>query len=105
MGRLGTGRIRAGAVALAVVAGSGAPAALAGSSTSARAGRPNLVVTSVSAPPTVEAGSLLKVKDTTKATGRKRAPSSYTGFYLSHDKAFGVQDQLLAARKLGALRP
>ena len=71
------------------------------------AGRPDLIITSVSNPPVTAAlGSVFVAKDVTKNRGAARAGASYTRFYLSIDRTFSRSDRgLKPLRKIGGLGP
>lgn len=68
------------------------------------AARADLKVTAVSvSKTTVVRGGTLKVRDTTRNTGTKRARRSVTRYYLSTNRTRGTSDRLLSTRKVGRL--
>jgi len=93
MRRAGVAAIAAAGVLAAGVAGA--------------AGRPDLVVASVSDPPlTVVAGGTVSVTDAVRNGGIARARASTVAYYLSADTRVGAGDARLTARRaLAALRP
>jgi serine protease AprX len=66
---------------------------------------PDLVVTSVTAPPIAAAGSAIAVGDTTANRGEGAAPPSATGYYLTASSILKATDVLLARRDVPALEP
>src|SRR5436190_10414941 len=68
--------------------------------------RPDLVVTTISAPPAnVAPGGSLTMFDTTKNAGKAKAGKSSSGYYLSTNAAKDAADLRIGTRKVGALKP
>jgi subtilase family serine protease len=64
---------------------------------------PDLVVSTLTAPGTAGAGSVISVSDTTKNQGGGSAAASLTRFYLSDNWSLGATDEPLQARSIPAL--
>src|SRR5688572_2416690 len=64
---------------------------------------PDLVVSSLSAPPTSSAGATISLTDTTSNTGAGAAVASTTRFYLSTNALLDASDVLLGSRAVPAL--
>lgn len=78
----------------------------AGSASAAPKKRPDLVVSAVSVSPgKVVAGGVLKVSDTTRNKGRKKAKRSVTRYALSANKKWDKKDVVLGSRVVKALKP
>lgn len=78
----------------------------AGSASAAPKKRPDLVVSSVSVSPgKVVAGGVLKVGDTTRNKGRKKAKRSVTRYALSANKRWDKKDVVLGSRAVKVLKP
>jgi hypothetical protein len=71
--------------------------------TSYRPPKPDLVVSSISAPAMADAGSNIIMTDTTMNNGLGAATDSITGYYLSTDSALDGADTFLYARPVPAL--
>jgi len=66
---------------------------------------PDLLVTSLTAPPTASPGGTLTVTDITANQGAGQAPASSTRFFLSANVTLEPGDTALQARGVGALDP
>ncbi|MGH7894116.1 MAG: CARDB domain-containing protein [Candidatus Binatia bacterium] len=66
---------------------------------------PDLVMTSLGAPATASAGSVITVTDTTRNSGGGAAAATTTRFYLSTNLLIDAADVLLGARAVAALAP
>ncbi|MBW9208589.1 hypothetical protein KV100_02905 [Mumia sp. zg.B21] len=78
----------------------------AGSASAAPKKRPDLVVAAVSVTPgKVVAGGVLKVGDTTRNKGRKKAKRSVTRYALSANKKWDKKDVVLGSRAVKVLKP
>ena len=64
---------------------------------------PDLVVTALTVPTSVAAGSAVAITDTTRNQGTDPAPSSQTGFYLSANGGLDASDAFLGSRVVSAL--
>jgi hypothetical protein len=67
--------------------------------------RPDLAVQSVAAPTSVQAGTTIRITDTTGNRGMVPAPTTVTAFYLSSDYVPGGGDIYLASRVVPPLAP
>jgi len=66
---------------------------------------PDLTVTTVTAPTSAAAGSVIIISDTTKSQGADALPASTTWFYLSTNSVLDAGDVLLGSRTVLALTP
>jgi subtilase family serine protease len=64
---------------------------------------PDLVVTTVSVPPSGAAGATIAATDSTKNQGAGPASASSTGFYLSVNTTISPDDKFIGSRSVGAL--
>ena len=64
---------------------------------------PDLTVADLTAPPTVGAGALITLSDTTKNQGAGSAAASQTSFYFSTNSLFDAADVLLGSRPVPVL--
>jgi hypothetical protein len=71
--------------------------------TSWRPPKPDLVVTSLSAPDTASPGEEIVITDTTMNSGLGSSPESTTGYYLSTDASLDSEDIFLYSRPVSAL--
>jgi subtilase family serine protease len=64
---------------------------------------PDLVVATVSIPPTASPGTAILVSDTTRNDGPQAAPASTTAFFLSTNSSISTSDVQLGSRSVPAL--